>query len=440
MKFIHTADLHLDSPLRGLSDYPDAPAQRLRTATREAFENLVTLAIDEAVDFMVIAGDLYDGDWRDFNTGLYFIRQMGRLRQAGIPVYLLYGNHDAESEMTKSIELPDNVQVFPSRKPASFRLEAHRVVLHGQSFREAATTDNLVPAYPAPVPGWFNIGVLHTALEGNAEHARYAPCTLGELQAKGYQYWALGHVHAQWVQQEEAVTVAWPGNLQGRHIRESGPRAALCIQVEEGRITTVQPIETAVLRWAELKVDVSKVGARATGQRSALLREVGRHLATLLEDTPASLSLAVRVILTGATCLHRELIGMERALREEIIAQALMQDADRLWIEKVRLETTPLNETSTHREDQEDMADVLTALNQDAKAAMEDAEFIALLQQDLQALLAKMPHEALAEVALLREMQLDPLAHLPQALARAGEFLRAKLENPTVDAAEKVRD
>ena len=192
MKFIHTADIHLDSPLRGLSSYPDAPAERLRTATRDAFQNLVNVAIDEKIDFMVIAGDVYDGDWKDFNTGLFFIRQMGRLRQVGIPVYLLYGNHDAESEMTKGLELPDNVHVFSSRKAETFRVDALKVALHGRSFKVAATTDNLVPSYPDPVSGWLNIGVLHTALEGNAEHAKYAPCSVAELQAKGYQYWALG--------------------------------------------------------------------------------------------------------------------------------------------------------------------------------------------------------------------------------------------------------
>jgi DNA repair exonuclease SbcCD nuclease subunit len=127
MKFIHTADLHLDSPLRGLSSYADAPAERLRTATRDAFQNLVTQAIDEQVDFMVVAGDVYDGDWKDFNTGLFFVRQMGRLRHAGIPVYLLYGNHDADSEMTRGLELPDNVHVFSSRKAETFRIEHKKV-------------------------------------------------------------------------------------------------------------------------------------------------------------------------------------------------------------------------------------------------------------------------------------------------------------------------
>ena len=210
---------------------------------------------------MVIAGDVYDGDWKDFNTGLFFVRQMGRLRQAGIPVYLLYGNHDAESEMTRGLELPDNVHVFSARKAETFRIESKRVALHGRSFRVAATTENMLPGYPDPMAGWLNIGVLHTALEGNSEHARYAPCSLAELQAKGYQYWALGHVHEHWIARGD-VTIAYPGNLQGRHIRELGARGALMVTAEDGEITDVDRLEVDVLRWHALEVDISDVGDR----------------------------------------------------------------------------------------------------------------------------------------------------------------------------------
>src|SRR5690606_23549888 len=165
------------------------------TATREAFGNLVSAALEENVDFMVIAGDLYDGNWKDYNTGLYFAGEMGRLKKAGIPVYLLYGNHDAESEMTRKLLLPDNVFVFDSRKPSTFVLEHAGVALHGRSFQDAAPLENLAAGYPQPIAGKINIGVLHTALEGNAAHANYAPCSLAQLHAQGYQYWALGHVH-----------------------------------------------------------------------------------------------------------------------------------------------------------------------------------------------------------------------------------------------------
>src|SRR2546426_8575476 len=231
MRFIHAADIHLDSPLTGLSAYQDAPADLLRTATRDAFENLVSEAIAEKVDFMVIAGDLYDGNWKDFNTGIFFVRQMGLLKLAGIPVYLLFGNHDAESEMTKKLSLPDNVHCFPAGKAATFQLPELRVALHGRSFKDAATMENLAVNYPAPVSGWLNIGVLHTALEGNSAHANYAPCSIAELEARGYQYWALGHVHEHRVWHGTS-TIAFPGNLQGRHIRETGPRGALIVTAE----------------------------------------------------------------------------------------------------------------------------------------------------------------------------------------------------------------
>ena len=186
MKFIHTADIHLDSPLLGLAAYKDAPADLLRTVTRDAFTQLVDEAIEETVDFMIIAGDLYDGSWKDYNTGHFFCREMGRLNKAGIPVYLLFGNHDADSEMTKKLTLPPNVHQFENRKASTFRIEELKVALHGRSYKEAATVENLATSYPAPVAGWLNIGVLHTALEGYAAHANYAPCSLAELIAKRY--------------------------------------------------------------------------------------------------------------------------------------------------------------------------------------------------------------------------------------------------------------
>jgi DNA repair exonuclease SbcCD nuclease subunit len=170
-RFIHAADIHLDSPLLGLSAYQGAPVEVLRSATRSAFTRLIDVAIEEEVDFLVIAGDLYDGTWKDFNTGIYFARQMGRLAKAGIPAFLLYGNHDAESEITKQLTLPPNVKAFSSRKAETHRIENLEVALHGRSFREAATTENLAVDYPAAIPGWLNIGVLHTALEGDAAHA-----------------------------------------------------------------------------------------------------------------------------------------------------------------------------------------------------------------------------------------------------------------------------
>ena len=415
MKFIHTADLHLDSPLRGLSAYADAPAERLRTATRDAFHNLVTQAIDEQVDFMVIAGDVYDGDWKDFNTGLFFVRQMGRLRQAGIPVYLLYGNHDAESEMTRGLELPNNVHVFASRKSETFLIEDKKVALHGRSFKVAATTENLLPGYPEPLAGWLNIGVLHTALEGNAEHAKYAPCSVAELQAKGYQYWALGHVHEHWVQRGD-VTIAYPGNLQGRHIRELGARGALMVTAEGREITAVDRLEMDVLRWHALEVDISGVS-----DRRGAIRAAGLALERVLDATPAHLPLAVRVLFTGRSAAHMALVADEGQLRQEVIAQAVALDPDRVWIEKVRVASEALTteQLPYNDETQGSLAD-LASLTSMAK---DDPDFVQSLQADWLGMLEKLPHEVLQASPELQALRQNSLAQVPERLRQAAPML-----------------
>src|SRR5262249_13962811 len=177
ISFLHAADIHLDSPLRGLEQYEHAPAERIRGATRRAFERLIDLALERRVDFVLIAGDLYDGDWRDYNTGLYLARQLGRLRDAAIPVFVIAGNHDAANKMTRVLRLPGNVQLLSPAAPQTIRLDDLEVAIHGQSFAREAVTDNLVAGYPAAIPGWVNIGLLHTGLTGLEGHAPYAPCT-----------------------------------------------------------------------------------------------------------------------------------------------------------------------------------------------------------------------------------------------------------------------
>ena len=132
--FIHAADVHIDSPLWGLERYEGAPVDEIRGATRRSFENLVTLAIEEKVDFVIIAGDLYDGEWKDYNTALFFVREVAKLRDAGIRVFAVTGNHDAASQITRSLRMPDNVTLFSTRKPQTIRLDSLGVALHGQSF------------------------------------------------------------------------------------------------------------------------------------------------------------------------------------------------------------------------------------------------------------------------------------------------------------------
>ncbi len=328
-RFLHAADIHLDSPLYGLSRYEGLPAEDIRGATRAAFDNLVQLAIDEAVDFVLIAGDLFDGDWKHMGTGLYFARAMGQLDKAGIAAFILAGNHDAASVITRSVPWPPNVRLFDTLKPETHLLPDLGVALHGQSFHTAAVTENLVTAYPEAEPHQFNIGLLHTALSGRKGHAPYAPCSLEDLKSKHYDYWALGHVHEHEIVSEHPHVV-FPGNSQGRSIRETGPKGAVLVTVEDGQVAGLRHMELDVIRWAAVEVDCS--GASPTDAadriRSALLERWCEH--------SSQKPMVARLTLTGATAEAGAFLDRAGTLRDDARAVAASVSPD-LFIEKVRV-------------------------------------------------------------------------------------------------------
>jgi DNA repair exonuclease SbcCD nuclease subunit len=331
-KFIHAADIHLDSPLLGLERYEGAPAEEIRGATRRAFENLVQLAIAEAVDFVLIAGDLYDGDWKDAGTGLYFVKQMARLREAGIPVFLVTGNHDAQNRITRELRFPENMKWFSARKPETATIESLNVAIHGQSYAVADTRENLAEDFPKPAPGAFNIGLLHTCASGLAGHEPYAPCPLPVMTGKGYQYWALGHVHTAQALSEDPPVV-FPGNIQGRHIRETGPRGCLLVSVDGRQRITRTPVPLDVFRWYVCEVD-------ATGAASVeeVIERFDRRLRGLLAEN-AGYPLALRVVLSGTTSVHRKLAAGRAAVREKLQSAGVDLGQGAVWIEKLEIRT-----------------------------------------------------------------------------------------------------
>ena len=231
MKFLHAADLHIDSPLRGLSAYEGAPVEQIRGATRRAVENLVDAAISHGVDLVVIAGDVFDGDWKDYSTGLFWIAQLARLEATRIPVVFVAGNHDAASEISRRLRLPPNVTQLSSAKPETKRFDDLNVAVVGQGYSTKAVSADLAAAYPLADPGLFTIGLLHTSLDGRPNHASYAPTTIDTLRSRGYQYWGLGHVH----QREAVLTDPWvvfPGNLQGRHARDRAECGQVALELQ----------------------------------------------------------------------------------------------------------------------------------------------------------------------------------------------------------------
>ncbi len=332
MKLVHAADLHLDSPLRGLERYEGAPAEQIRGATRRALANLVDLCLEEQADALLIAGDLYDGDWKDYSTALFFAAQMARLREADVPVYLVRGNHDARSEITKHLRLPSNVRGLSTRGPETVRDDRLGLAVHGQGFASRAVSDDLAAAYPDAVAGYFNVGLLHTSLDGREGHDTYAPTTRDVLASKGYDYWALGHVHAREVVARDPWIV-FSGNLQGRHARETGAKGASVVDVRDGRVIGVEHRALDVVRWARVEVDAAEAASP-----DDVVDMVRRALEEACDAADERL-LAARVFVRGHTDAHEALEQDRERWEQAIRGQAIDVGGDALWVEKVKIRT-----------------------------------------------------------------------------------------------------
>jgi DNA repair exonuclease SbcCD nuclease subunit len=352
-RFLHAADIHLDSPLRGLASYPDAPIEQIRSASRRALDNLIDLAIDQNVAFVLLAGDISDGDWKDYNTSLFFVQRMGRLREAGIRVFMVYGNHDAASVITKALRPPDNVHIFSVNQPESVPLQYLPVVIHGQGYKNRDIREDLAAGYPQAVQGVINIGLLHTSLTGRSAHEPYAPTRLDVLFSKGYDYWALGHIHQREIVSQDPWIV-FSGNIQGRHIKETGAKGCSLVQVDEGRITEVDHMDLDVLRWQDLTVDLSD---------SLSQEDLWDLLRTTFEsalDQSEGRTLALRLHLQGQSALHTWLHLHWPYVVQECSALAI--GLGEIWLEKVLIETRAQNDPEESFDVHSSMASLVRSL------------------------------------------------------------------------------
>jgi exonuclease SbcD len=377
--FIHAADLHIDSPLAGLRHKDEAVAKRFANAGRRAVEALIAETIASKAAFLIIAGDVFDGDWKDVATGLFFVRVIGELHRAGIPTFIVKGNHDAESVMSRDLAYPETVRVFPYDEAATFTLDAHRVALHGRSFPNRLT-GRFVESYPARRDGWLNIGVLHTSLDGTRGHQGYAPCSVDELRRFGYDYWALGHIHAAEVVSRDPWIV-FPGNLQGRSVREIGARGAMRVTVEDGRVVDAVPVALDGARWVHLTVDVAGVDSE-----TEVLVRIGSAIAGAHAQSEGR-PLAVRVTLVGATVLHNQFVARRELMEDDVRASAFQIAAD-CWIEQVKVKTSlpPRASADLSSTDNLDVENMLSA-------AAGEAEFMAVLAELTEAVKARLPND-----------------------------------------------
>ena len=334
-RFLHAADLHLDSPLLGLSSKSYDFAKSIENASRRAFENLIDLAIKENCRFVVLAGDIFDGDLRNYETGLFFAKQLGRLRDSNIDVYIVLGNHDADNQFARKLKMTENVFLFDFKKPQSFEVSDLNVILHGRSFPQKDVRENIAKDYPSPENGKFNIGVLHTACQGSEEyHAPYAPCSVEQLVNHGYEYWALGHVHSRKILHESPYVV-YPGNLQGRNPREVGPKGATIIQVIDLQVSEIVHHDLDVIRWLDLSVDVSSCDSW-----EELVPTIRQQIIEFIAEA-GDRALAIRLRIEGKTELHH-LINIKREELRSDIEILMAGFSNDVWLERLITRTEPV--------------------------------------------------------------------------------------------------
>lgn len=333
-RFVHTADLHLDSPLRSLAMRNADLAELIGDATRQALIAIVDLCIDEQVDALIIAGDLYDGDQTSMKTARFFASQMQRLHEAEIATFIIRGNHDALSRITQELILPPSVTVFGGRSHSiDLSCGDLAISIHGLSFAKPQAPESLLEKYHRPTPDTINIGIMHTSLAGAPGHDLYAPCKASDLHGWGFDYWALGHVHVR-AQHAGDRMVIMPGMPQGRDINEAGEKTVTLVTVNDDRSLTIEERATSIAQFERIPVDLSS----ATTWREAA--ELIEHGIGLARDRTRSAHLVGRLQLTGATPLSWQLRRDRDLLMAETEQRA--ESLGKTWIEKIEIATTAL--------------------------------------------------------------------------------------------------
>lgn len=256
--FIHAADLHLDSPMSGLKHLPPSIFKKLQESTFEAFTKIVDLAIFHNVDFIILAGDLFDGEDRSIRAQTRFRKEMERLAECGIAVYAVHGNHDHMDGRWAHLPLPENVHIFSHEVEVAKHIAENgtSVHLYGFSYPKRHVAERMIDQYSRENGADLHIGILHGSFEGSSDHAQYAPFRINDLLEKDFDYWALGHIHKREILISQPPVI-YPGNIQGRNRKETGPKGCYLVELDSSGAKT-EFLEAAPVIWENAEIDASK--------------------------------------------------------------------------------------------------------------------------------------------------------------------------------------
>ncbi len=410
-KFIHTADIHLDSPLLSLALRDPDAAELVANATRQSFEAIIDLCLTEKVDALLIAGDLYDGGHHSMKTAGFLTNQLHRLDRAGIAVFIIRGNHDAISKITRQLQLPDNVHVFGPRHE-TVKLDEKNIAIHGVSFAKPDSPESLLPGFAAPVANAVNIGMLHTSLSGAVGHDDYAPCSLADLKAQGYDYWALGHIHRRDVHAEAPNFVVMPGIPQGRHINEAGAKSITLVRVDDNGSLSIEERFTSLAQFEKIEINIGGL------EDWAAMVAAGENALISMHQNVRVEAVIARIRFVGESGMAAQLRRDQDLMLEEM--RAVGQRIGAIMIESIGCDVdAPLLEMKSAALDPVNELRAILAGDGKINTAAEDQ-----IRESLKALQQKLPPElrdtfgkddAATEVLLkdyIREGNKDVLARL----------------------------
>lgn len=360
LRFVHAADLHLDSPFHGMRHRaPAEVADALKQATFDAYDRIVDLCIREEAQALLIAGDVYDGADRGLRSQLKFIQGLERLDRAGIHSFVCHGNHDPLDGISARLALPERCHQFGVEIESVSLGNGSRATVYGMSYARAEMREDLTPHFQRRPDDDFTIGLLHANVGGLDEHENYAPCTVDALTRSGMDYWALGHVHARMVLRDHSPAIVYPGNSQGRHANEDGSRGVYIVDVDHNNLPALTYEPVCSVRWETATVDIGGL----EGEQELL--HALHDAAQALLDSAAGCAVVCRMRVTGRGDLHQFLHrdGSLDDLREQL-NEDLTRRTPFLWCERISVETAPRFDRAERLQSGDFLADVLALVDE----------------------------------------------------------------------------
>lgn len=391
--FVHTADLHLDSPFIGIGRLREEHqhiVEALREATFKAFDAIIELCIDRQADLLLVAGDVYDGADRSLRAQIRFRDGLQRLAERGIRTFVVHGNHDPLDGWSHALKMPESVHVFSDRlESIVFEKEGVPVArIHGISYPCRLIENDFGREMQRKGNEPFQIGLFHCNAGGDSRHDPYAPRSVAELEEAKLDYWALGHIHERATLRASDPFIGYPGNTQGRHINESGPRGCLFVSVNANGTLATHPefVPTDRVRWEQCKVDIGGIETI-----DGLLDAVEDRMETLTQQSGGR-PIVMRITMVGRGALHRELARPETSadFYEEIRSRGI-QRTPFIWIERFLLGTRPEVDLQHRRAGHDFLGDVLRLFDEVRGSSRGDASSV----EELAAVLAASPAEGL---------------------------------------------